>query len=180
MTAPRRFAIRLPRPLWSGVAAVVLIVLGIGLRIGLPFYRQHVAIQEIDRAGGTVGIKERGPEWLRARLGDERMELFYEVRSVFLGGSDATDATLAYVTSLPSLEELWLDNPHVTDAGMKHLQELTSLRKLSLTNTLMTDSGLPHLKRLRGLQYLSLKNTHVTDAGVAQLQRALPKVFIFK
>ena len=45
---PRRFSIRLPRPLWIGVAAMV-VVGGVGLRIGLPIYWQQAAIREIKR-----------------------------------------------------------------------------------------------------------------------------------
>jgi hypothetical protein len=176
---PSRFAIRLPRPLWIGVATVVVVVVGLGLRFGLPIYRQHLAIQEIERAGGGVGVEERGPEWLRARLGDERMATFGEVTAVYLAGSQATDATLAHLKLLASVEFLTLDNTHVTDAGMHHLRGLTKLKELTLVNTKITDAGLALLMGLRDLEHLALKNTAVTEGGVAELRRALPKVMIF-
>jgi len=47
----RRFAIGLPRLLWIGVAAVVLVVVALGLRIGLPIYRHQAAIHTIERIG---------------------------------------------------------------------------------------------------------------------------------
>jgi len=175
---PGRFAIRLPRPLWIGAATAVVVVVGFGLRIGLPVYRQHMAIQEIDRAGGTVGIRERGPEWLRARLGDERMAAFDEVTLVYLHGSQVTDATLAHLKPLTSVEFVALDNTDITDAGMQHLRGLTRLKKLTLVNTKITDPRLVPLMRLRVLEFITLNSTPVTHAGVAELRRALPKVMI--
>jgi hypothetical protein len=37
---PWCFKIRLPRPLWIGAAAVVLIVGAIGLQVGVPIFRR--------------------------------------------------------------------------------------------------------------------------------------------
>jgi hypothetical protein len=67
MPGPRRFSIRLPRPLWIGVAAVLLVVAEAGLRIGVPIYRQHAAVREVKRLGGKVEAERHGPEWLAAR-----------------------------------------------------------------------------------------------------------------
>ncbi len=109
-----------------------------------------------------------------------------------------TDADLAHVKGLTSLQDLWLIGTDVTDAGLEHLKGLTNLQKLNLFGTKVTDVGLEHLKGLtrlqelnlggcnvtdaglanlqglRGLQELSLGDTNVTDAGVKTLQQALP------
>jgi hypothetical protein len=45
----RRFSIGLPRPLWIGVTAFLLVVVAIGLHVGVPIDRQHAAIREIER-----------------------------------------------------------------------------------------------------------------------------------
>lgn len=58
----RRFSIRLPRPLWIGLATVVLVVVTIGLQFGVPIYRRHVAIREIERLGGKFETSKGGPE----------------------------------------------------------------------------------------------------------------------
>ena len=52
----RRFSIRLPRPLWIGLAAIVLVVVAVGLRVGVPIYRQQVALWE-DCAEGWIDIR---------------------------------------------------------------------------------------------------------------------------
>ena len=79
-----RFSIRVPRPLWIGLATGVLIVTGGALRIGLPIYREQVAIREIKRLGGQYMTSRGGPDWLRKLVGDDRMELFDKVYMVRL------------------------------------------------------------------------------------------------
>jgi len=61
---PRRFSIRLPRPLWIAMATFAVVVVTVGLRLGVPIYRQQVAVREIELLGGTVRTLPRGPEWL--------------------------------------------------------------------------------------------------------------------
>src|SRR5258708_4395822 len=73
---PRRFSIRLPRPLWIGLATAALVVIAGILRVVIPAYRQQVAIREIRRNRGEVPTERAGPEWLRDSLGDERMKVF--------------------------------------------------------------------------------------------------------
>ena len=177
---PRRFSIRLPRPLWIGVAAVVLVVVAIGLQFGLPIYKQQSAIREIRRLNGGVEMRPRGPEWLRNRVGGERMKPFDDVILVDLTGTQATDATLGHVGLLTDLQRLSLAHTHVSDIGLAYLKELTCLQVLVLNNTQVTDVGLAHLKGLPRLQSLSLNKAQVTDAGVADLQHALPELRIFK
>src|SRR5436190_1089315 len=109
LPAPRRFSIRLPRPLWIGVAAGVLIAATIGLRVGLPICKQRAAIQEIQRLGGRVVARPRGPEWLRSRAGEERMKIICDVTEVWLSKKHATDATLTRLKGLTHLQELWLN-----------------------------------------------------------------------
>src|SRR5262245_55735931 len=58
---PMRFY--LPRPLWFALAMAVLVVAAVGLRFGVPAYRQREAIREIERLGGLVGT-EGVPRWL--------------------------------------------------------------------------------------------------------------------
>jgi hypothetical protein len=166
--------IRLPRPLWIGLATVVLVVVAIGLRIGVPIYRQHVAIREIERLGAYVITSPVGPKWLRARLGNDAMKLFDEVTFVDFRGTRATDATMDHVSCLKSMTGLSLHGTQITDAGLAHLKGLPNLYRLSLFNTQVTDAGLAHLKGLNRLDDLFLDRTLVTDAGLAQL-RDLPR-----
>src|SRR5258708_31333390 len=79
----RRFSICLPRPLWIGMAAAVLVVLAVGSRFGVPIYRQQVAIWEIERLDGFVETIDCGPQWLRRLFGDEPLAAFDDVYSMF-------------------------------------------------------------------------------------------------
>src|SRR5262249_46373214 len=72
---PRRFSIWLPRPLWIGLAAVVLVIVAAGLGIGVPILRQQVVIQEIHFLGGWSEVRYAGPQWLQELLGYERTRI---------------------------------------------------------------------------------------------------------
>ena len=65
--------LRLPEPRWIFLSTIVLVVVGTGLRFGIPVYREQVAIREIEKLGGRVWTEPAGPAWLRERVGDERM-----------------------------------------------------------------------------------------------------------
>ena len=74
--AARRFAIRLPRPRWIGVAAVAHDIVAVGVHCGLSIFRQEVVVREIERAEGLVGKAERGPLWLRNKFGRDNSPAF--------------------------------------------------------------------------------------------------------
>jgi hypothetical protein len=148
---------RLPRPLWIGLAAIVLIMTAAGLGVGIPIYRQQIAVREIEELGGWVFTAPRTPEWLYEllfRIDEDLGERSDVVVSVCLDQKPATDSTLYRLSSLTDLKELRLNGTQVTDGGLKHLQALSKLERLSLNST------------------------RVTDTGVAALQRALPALKI--
>jgi hypothetical protein len=175
---PRRFSIRLPRPMWIGVAAGVLVVLVVALRVGIPIYRQQVAIREIERLGGWVLTEERGPNWLRRWVGDKATTFGLATSAVFTE-TKITDADLVVLApQLRNFERLILARTHITDAGLIHLRGLTDLRELDLDDTDISDAGLVHLKTMTGLKELGLYGTQVTESGVSMLQKALPRVKI--
>ena len=151
--ARRRIVVRLPRPLWIGLAAVAVIVLAVGLRVGLPIYRQQVAVGEIERLGGWVFTAPRTPEWL--------YDLLYRMNQ---GLGERSDVVIS----------VCLDHREATDGTLYYLGSLSELKELRLNGTQVTDAGLAHLRGLKKLERLSLEKTRVTDAGVAALQRARP------
>lgn len=71
-----------------------------------------------------------------------------------------------------------MPDAQITDAGLAHLKALTSLETLRLDNTQITDEGLEHLKGLTSLKYLNLQGTKVTPAGITELKHALPNCSI--
>jgi hypothetical protein len=199
--APRRFSIRVPRALWIGVATFGLIIAGLSL-IAVRYYLQGVAIREMNAVGGSVDMRQQWPEWLRERIGAERLRPYDEpvyaklsysrARDEDLGqlrrlqglkrldcnGTKITDAGLVHVGGITSLQWLWLADTPVTDAGLAHLKGLTGLRELWLNGTGITDAGLAHLKDLTGLEWLFLRGTRVSDDGIANLKRDLPALQI--
>jgi Leucine-rich repeat (LRR) protein len=97
-------------------------------------------------------------------------DYFDEVHIVLLQNTRLTDAMLAHLRGLTSLESLALDNTQNTDAALAHLQSLTGLQYLSLGRSQTTDAGLIHLQSLTGLRDLYLGGAQVTDAGLVYLQ----------
>jgi serine/threonine protein kinase len=89
---------------------------------------------------------------------------------VNLSFTEVTDAGLAHLKDLTSLNSLWLHNTTVTDAGLAPLADLTKLTQLTLSNTRVTDAGLGHLKKLQSLTLLGLGGPAVTDAGLGSFK----------
>src|SRR5262245_58288931 len=115
---PGQISIRLPRPVWFGVATVVLIIVGAALHVGIPMYNQRVAIQEIERLGGKFTAAPRGPAWLR-----ERIPLIDVIISVDLNDTLTCNTDLIHLKKLPSLQLLSLDRTQISDGGLIHLKE---------------------------------------------------------
>jgi hypothetical protein len=163
------FSFRLPRPIWIGAATAALVIVAAGWKFGMPIYRQQMAIREIERLGGRIVRRSRGPDWLRRSVGDQLMSRFDPVTSVSLTKSKATDFTLGQVAWLSDLERLTLACTDVGDAGLVHLQRMAHLQELNLISTQVTDSGMRQIRKLPDLQRLMLANTQVTDSGLIQL-----------
>lgn len=166
---PRRVSLPLPRPLWIGLATGALIVASVGLRIGLPIYRRHVAICRLESAGAVISTYQIRPKWLRELLGPQLTRPFERIYQVDLEVLQATDADLAPLRSLPDVQYLAIYSKQITDAGIENLAELTSLVKLSASGPGLTDGALRHLAGLRSLEELDVSLTGVTDAGLAHL-----------
>ncbi len=86
-------------------------------------------------------------------------------------GDKIGDTGMRHVAALSNLKHLNLARTGVTDAGLGHLSGLTKLEKLSLSHTKFSDAGIPHLSGLRKLTVLSCEGTRVSPARlrVAQL-----------
>jgi len=80
-----------------------------------------------------------------------------EVVEVVLIGDQITDAGLAHLAGLPSLQSLVLYKTEITAAGLVHFQKMPALRRLELA----------------GPQTVSPR---FTDSDIANLREALPNV----
>lgn len=190
---PRRLSIPLPRPLWIGLAAAVLIVASVALRFGLPIYRQQAAIRAIERVGGEVYLGRVEAEWIRAIIGEERATLLDPIDCVrflpdkatfhrrwtgwnysgpppYVDGPTVDDMTLACVARIPKLQRLDLQWTNISDDGMRHLAGLHELRELEIDGTDVSDASVQVLLGLPNLETLSLKGTMITDAGIVALK----------
>jgi hypothetical protein len=123
---PRRWI-----PLSLRMFLAMLLLLGIGaLWLGARGYRQMVAIREIEQAGGEVATQKGGPQWLRARVGDEWMRALEKVEYVDFVGSQEALASLPRLREFTQLQTLRLDHTRVTDAELVNLRGLTKLTRL--------------------------------------------------
>ncbi len=202
LVEPCRFSIRLPRPHWIGVVTALLIVAAAALRVGLPVYRQQVAIRQIERAGGNVKTKSSAPNWLRQIVGSEWLTVFDDpvvvsvmnrridesdlrnlacftrLEKLWLGGTAITDDDLACLKGLTNLYVLDLSGTKVTDAGMMHVREVSRLETLYVDGTQVTDLGLEHLEGKTSLRRIGYYRSHITADGMASLKHALPDLEI--
>lgn len=88
---PRRFSIRLPRPLWIGLATGGLIVTAVALVVGVRICRHRAAVREVELVGGYARLVPSGPNFLRNWLGDEWTTILDTVIEVSLYTTQATD-----------------------------------------------------------------------------------------
>lgn len=118
-----------------------------------------------------------------------------KLRRLHLFGPLVSDAGIAHLSSLTSLEELRLDyNDRIGDASAAALEGLTNLEALYFYSARLTDAGVARLRRLtrletltlgyaqvgdtametiagfKSLQLLDLQHTRITDEGLAHLR----------
>lgn len=144
------------------------------LWIGIPAYRQYVALTGIERLSDVeIEFRRTGPDWLRQWVGSKRMRPFDKIVGVTIQGV-VTDADLACLAEFKNLQSLQISGrlnrrPKITDAGLVHLQGLSKLQRL-LIDAPITDEGLKCLGVLTNLTSLDLRRTQVTEAGLVHLK----------
>lgn len=93
---------------------------------------------------------------------------------VILDGTRITDAGMAELGQMVTLQVLHIRGTAITDAGLQHLSGLRNLFKLALDDTAVSDAGLQHLMSLPNLQYLYVSGTKATSAGLRELRQKMP------
>ncbi|MBI3861953.1 MAG: hypothetical protein HY290_08650 [Planctomycetia bacterium] len=123
--------------------------------------------KRLDLGREMIGYVSRGPEHYKA---------FIPLHAVYLEGCPPiTDAGLANLSRMTSLQHLDLNGSQISDAGLEHAGKLVRLHNLDLSNTQVTDAGLASLRPLQSLRELSLRGTQITGAGLVHL-RTLPNL----
>jgi len=182
----------LERVLW---VSLLLLLVGGGLTVGIPGYRQWSLIREIEKSGGGVRTEFTGPGWLKGlipyavssltgfervvavdQFTDSTLQRLVRHRSLVyltLNGPQITDTGLGDLKGVTNLQMLWLEDcQSITDAGLAQLKGMTPLQSLFLSGCPnITDAGLKHLKGIENLQYLQLGGCRrVRGAGLEHLK----------
>ena len=123
------------------------------------YLHRKATIEAIHAAGGTMGTKLAGPEWLRRLVADENY--FRQPIRISLGGITGRAPTaeakeigelLMAMRQFRTLTALGLRESTVQDADLLKLRDLTNLEVLRLNNTQITDDGLKHLAGMTSLK----------------------------
>jgi Leucine-rich repeat (LRR) protein len=166
---PRRFSLRLPRPLCIGVAAMAMLVASFGLRFGLSIYRRLSAMRDLESAGATVDTYPLRSKWLRDPVVREIIRPLEPVHRINLVVLNAGDNDLVPLRDLPDTEVLTIYGDNITDAGFGNLEGLRSLKVLNAGVLRITDVCLRHIAGLKSLEELDISFARVTDEGINHL-----------
>ena len=156
------------------IAAVVLIGGGIAIcfmahrsprRLSLP----SGGIFDESANGTCVVIPRANDDMVRRYRKD--LEKLGDLSTLFLNGSDVTDAAIRELRGLTRLRMLNLSNTRITGSGLRDLACLKNLECLVLRGTAVTDSDVVLLERLSSLKYVDLSDTQITDTGLPPLAR---------
>ncbi len=99
----------------------------------------------VKKLGGTVTVREN------------------RIREIDLSRTPVSDAQLAALGKLASIENLSLATTQIGDVGAQSLARLVSLRELDLSNTMVTGKSIAQLAGLTHLERLWLNNSQVRD-----------------
>lgn len=155
---------------WLVLASIVIVLVAVFAWGKYRAHRRELAIQEIERLGGTVELRNRSVvlDWL------ESLNIFHFNGYPFLvefHRSEIIDSDLKKLHGLPTLERLVINECGITDAGLQHLIGLKHLDTLSLNDNKITDEGLRHLEGFTQLEYLFLASNKITGKGLIHLQQ---------
>ena len=165
-TAPTKSGSRWFHFRWRTLLVFPLAILVLGLVYGPRQYRQRQAVAALKARSAIVRTDPVAIPLLPELAGEDYA---VEVSEVYWRGPNTTDADLAILSGLDSLQKLELGAAPITDAGLAHLAGCGGLYTLHLADTKVTDAGLSTLKQLPSLGVLSLDRTAITDAGLAHL-----------
>jgi hypothetical protein len=117
----------------------------------VPAERQRQTIAMVEARGGRVSYAGTYPEqsFIMAYLRRWLPRAYFDnVEQIKLSRSKVTDADLARLSVLNTLESLAIDDTQITDAGLAHLHRLTKLERLSFSRTRATLDGRAGLQRV--------------------------------
>lgn len=143
---PRRF-------LRYGLRALLLLIAVAAIALAYGTHRlraRKAAVVAIQEAGGTMGFRRTGPEWLRSLVDDELA--FRDPARVTLGpgsspGLECDDATLSFaLVEFGRLEVLDARGASITDASTSEFPQLVNLGHLRLEGTGVGDVTMQRIR----------------------------------
>ncbi len=163
----RRLRLKVPRPLWLGVIAALLIVLAVVLPVWLPYARAQKTAALLRDAGFGVRMERRGPEWLsdwlasNPRLDDVLGELleteFYDISFDYADDAEELETRdLSLLRRVDDLTSLGLMGLEIGDSDFEHFRHLQSLETIMLSGVSFTDRSISQISEFKQLQDLSL------------------------
>jgi RNA polymerase sigma factor (sigma-70 family) len=142
---------------WTQAKIAIAVAAGVLLAAGTTTYVAKTMFHETpDEA--IAAIKKLG--------GDVRLRSSKTPYLVTLADTPATDADLAHLKALPTVQTLALDRMKLTGRGLDYLTGLTNLSNLYMFGAVIDDAGLEHLKSVPHLLGLYLAGTGISDAGL--------------
>lgn len=146
-----------------------------------PIVRYRTALDELDRlnvlydeSSGTVVFV--GADDTRVAEVLAPMKDLYHLRKIKLRRARVTNASLARLKVLDSIDEIDLSYTPINDDGLKHLRHIKGLKRVALERTNITDEGLKFLSELQFLEEIDLSSTKVSDKGLLNL-RGLKRLY---
>jgi hypothetical protein len=170
---------RVPHPLSLFLVTVLLVLLGLGLRFGVPIYRQQLSMQQIRRLGGEVTTSEYGRAWLVSHLPNGCVDALGTACKVHLANPEVTDAETVILEPLTNLRFLSLHGTQVSDSGLACLGRMSSLEDLDLSRTQITEVGLRNIEDLKRLRRLYVHGTLVKKAYLRELVQRRPGLEVY-
>ena len=82
---------------------------GGGIARGLPIYRKHAAIRQLEKVAANFKTENGRPDWLRRCLGDKRMKLFDDVVAVSGLTMESSGTNHHFLSNLTALRSLQFD-----------------------------------------------------------------------
>jgi hypothetical protein len=108
------------------------------------------------------------------QIGDMReltkLRGFTNLKSANFCGSGLDDVGLRYVSDVPTIENLDLQDTRITNEGLSVLERLPNLKVLRLKeNEQLSNECIPHLLKLKQLMNLQIHETSIDQFGLNQL-----------
>ncbi|MBT4865177.1 MAG: protein kinase, partial [Planctomycetaceae bacterium] len=97
-----------------------------------------------------------------------------KIETLSLTNANLDDSAAAAIASLVGIRELDLSgNRKISDAGIAQLKALSSLQVLSLRGTGLSDASIPVLISMKSLKGLNTSSTRFSFTGVSSIERVL-------